>query len=103
MDPELNLWKHQWESHWKSIQEQHVQTVRGYIKLTNAEINKLKMNAVPNTVALTLIDLNKDKHSLLANNFGSSSNDNLHCKAKRSFLSLCQLKMYLRNTMGQER
>ena len=30
------------------------------LELTNAEINKLKMNTVPNTVALTLIDLNKD-------------------------------------------
>lgn len=64
VDSELKLWnemwKDRWESHWKSIQEQHVQTVGGHIKLTIAEITKLKMNGVPNTVALTLIDLNKD-------------------------------------------
>ena len=64
MDSEFKLWnemwKDQWEFHWKSTQEQHVQTVEGQIKLTNAEINKLKMTAVPNTVALTLIDLNKE-------------------------------------------
>ena len=65
------MWNEQRESHWKSIQEQHLCTVGVCIKLTGTEVKKLKINAVPNTIAATLANINKSKY---VDHFGSAAN-----------------------------
>ena len=45
------MWEEQWKSHWKAMNEQHLHTIGANLTLTTAEINKLKNNAVPNSIA----------------------------------------------------
>jgi len=98
------MWHEQWESHWKSIQEQHLHTVGVCIKLTDTEVKKLKANAVPNTIAATLANINKD---IFPNIYYMLTILAVlpitTCEAERSFSTLRRLKTYLRSTMAADR
>ena len=67
-----------------------------------AEINKLKIIAIPNSIATTLIDLHKhifpNIHHLL---ILLAVLPMTTCEAEHHFSSLHQLKTYLRSTMGE--
>ena len=98
------MWNEQWESHWKSIQEQHLCTVGVCIKLTGTEVKKLKINAVPNTIAAILANINKD---IFPNIYYMLTILAVlpitTCEAERSLSTLRRLKTYLRSTMAADR
>lgn len=100
---ELQLWELMWTEKWKLIKEEHVKAGRA-LCLTEAEINKLKTQAVPNTIASVLVETNPDMFPnvyYLLNVLAVLPVTT--CEAERSISCLRRLKTYMRSTMGQDR
>jgi len=53
------LWDDRWSSHWKCLQQQHSILGRE-INVNEMEMKVIKKNAIPNTVAATLLQTSKD-------------------------------------------
>ena len=54
------MWTEKWASKWKLIKEEHMKAAGRVLCLTEAEINKLKTGAVPNSIASVLVETNPD-------------------------------------------
>ena len=53
------LWDDKWSTHWKCLQQQHSALGKA-MNVSEKELKVLKKNAVPNTVAATLPQTNKE-------------------------------------------
>ena len=108
LDAELVLWsqhwKDQWGNHLTKLQEQHILATGSELRVSQPELRKLKMNAVPSTIQGSLLNTNPDLFpniivllKLLAVLPVTT------CEVERCVSSLRRLKNYLRSTMGQTR
>ena len=59
MAAELELWQTKWDDRWKVLKEQYSKLGKS-MNFSKAELKVLKVNAVPNTIAAALVEINQD-------------------------------------------
>jgi hypothetical protein len=97
------LWEEKWEESLNALKQQHIESTGEEINLSAAELTKLKHGTVPNTIASTLKVINQPMFPNITLLSLLAVLPITTCEAERSISTLRRLKIYMRNTMGQER
>ena len=105
VDAELSMWKQVWEERWKkewkSLKDQHFQATGTEMRLTDAEITKLKFGAVPSTVVSTLAEVEQSIFPNIAHLLTLLAVLPVtSCEAERSISALRRLKTYMQTSMS---
>lgn len=98
------LWEERWKEEWKNLTEQHFQATGTQMRLSDAELTKLKFGAVPSTVVSALAEVEQSIFPNIAHLLTLLAVVPVtSCEAERSISALRRLKTYMRSSMSQER